>query len=123
MSHNGRNYLITAAAGNIGSELVNLLLEDGARVLASHRTAVVPRTLEDLGTSGPTPPASAISPGPGAIVVQVVDAVVDASVAAVGDASLSLGMTERFEPVARGTGSGLPSAEGLPKDATARPGA
>ena len=34
MSHNGRNYLITAAAGNIGSELVNLLLEDGARVLA-----------------------------------------------------------------------------------------
>jgi hypothetical protein len=47
----------------------------GARVLASHRTAVVPRTLEDLGTSGPVPRADVVSPG--AIVVQVVDAVVD----------------------------------------------
>jgi NAD(P)-dependent dehydrogenase (short-subunit alcohol dehydrogenase family) len=34
MSHAGRNYLVTAAAGGIGSELVQLLLDDGARVLA-----------------------------------------------------------------------------------------
>jgi NAD(P)-dependent dehydrogenase (short-subunit alcohol dehydrogenase family) len=34
VSHADRNYLVTAAAGGIGSELVNLLLESGARVLA-----------------------------------------------------------------------------------------
>jgi NAD(P)-dependent dehydrogenase (short-subunit alcohol dehydrogenase family) len=34
MSHAGRNYLVTAAAGGIGSELVLLLLEAGASVLA-----------------------------------------------------------------------------------------
>jgi 7-alpha-hydroxysteroid dehydrogenase len=34
MSHADRNYLVTAAAGGIGSELVNLLLQDGGRVLA-----------------------------------------------------------------------------------------
>lgn len=34
MSHASRNYIVTAAAGGIGSELVLLLLADGARVLA-----------------------------------------------------------------------------------------
>jgi 7-alpha-hydroxysteroid dehydrogenase len=34
MSHAGRNYLVTAAAGGIGGELVGLLLADGASVLA-----------------------------------------------------------------------------------------
>ena len=34
MSHAQRNYLVTAAAGGIGGELVSLLLADGANVLA-----------------------------------------------------------------------------------------
>jgi 7-alpha-hydroxysteroid dehydrogenase len=34
MSHAGRAYVVTAAAGGIGGELVGLLLEDGARVFA-----------------------------------------------------------------------------------------
>src|SRR5215831_6555429 len=34
MSHADRNYLVTAAAGGIGGELVLSLLDDGARVLA-----------------------------------------------------------------------------------------
>jgi hypothetical protein len=50
----------------------------GARVLATHRLAVVPRPLEELGTFGPVPRADRVAePGPGAIVVQVVDAVVE----------------------------------------------
>jgi NAD(P)-dependent dehydrogenase (short-subunit alcohol dehydrogenase family) len=35
MSHAGRNYLVTAAAGGIGGELVMLLLDAGASVFAS----------------------------------------------------------------------------------------
>jgi 7-alpha-hydroxysteroid dehydrogenase len=34
MSHDGRAYVVTAAAGGIGTELVGLLLGEGARVLA-----------------------------------------------------------------------------------------
>ena len=34
MNHAGRNYVVTAAAGGIGGELVMLLLADGANVLA-----------------------------------------------------------------------------------------
>ena len=34
MSHSGRNYLVTAAAGGIGGELTMLLLEAGASVMA-----------------------------------------------------------------------------------------
>ena len=34
MSHQGRGYVVTAAAGGIGTELVGLLLEDGAKVFA-----------------------------------------------------------------------------------------
>lgn len=34
MSHRGRNYVVTAAAGGIGGELVMLLLAEGAKVLA-----------------------------------------------------------------------------------------
>lgn len=34
MSHAGRSYVVTAAAGGIGSELVSLLLEERARVFA-----------------------------------------------------------------------------------------
>jgi hypothetical protein len=49
----------------------------GTRVLATHREAVLPRPLEELGTSGPVPRADAVPPRPGSVVVQVVDAVVD----------------------------------------------
>jgi NAD(P)-dependent dehydrogenase (short-subunit alcohol dehydrogenase family) len=45
MSHAQRTYVVTAAAGGIGTELVGLLLEEGARVLAcdisSRRLAVL----------------------------------------------------------------------------------
>jgi NAD(P)-dependent dehydrogenase (short-subunit alcohol dehydrogenase family) len=34
MSHTGRNYIVTAAAGGIGGELVMLILSEGANVLA-----------------------------------------------------------------------------------------
>lgn len=34
MTHKDRTYLVTAAAGGIGGELVDLLLQDGARIMA-----------------------------------------------------------------------------------------
>ena len=53
MSHAGRNYLVTAAAGGIGGELVLLLLEAGARVLACDISGKRLAALEErAGTSG-----------------------------------------------------------------------
>ena len=51
MSHDGRAYVVTAAAGGIGTELVGLLLGEGARVLACDISS---RRLSTLAERKPT---------------------------------------------------------------------
>src|SRR5438105_15907686 len=53
MSHAQRNYIVTAAAGGIGGELVMLLLADGANVLACDISGKRLAVLQDRAKVGP----------------------------------------------------------------------